>query len=146
MISHYRRTALQKNPCKWITIKLSSSFWGPWPVGEGDEKSKVEFTCLATSPELTGTWETRILVVSLFVWSQWKEMYRGNFQHWIFQLEGFSHHSIIPDELHIIYLGTAQYLWGSMLWLLVYNMMTETPAQNMEKRWAGVSEVYRDKQ
>ena len=75
MISHYRRTALQKNPCKWITIKLSSSFWGPWPVGEGDEKSKVEFTCLATSPELTGTWETRILVVSLLVWSQLKEMY-----------------------------------------------------------------------
>ena len=40
-----------------------------------DEKSKIEFKGLATSPVCTDTQETRILFLSFFVCSQLKEMY-----------------------------------------------------------------------
>ena len=45
-----------------------------------------------------------------------------------------------PDELHVMYLGTVMYVWGSVLWLLCFVILPDTPQKNMETVWAGIRE------
>ena len=57
-LKFFTANVAQKESLKNLSFYLSSTLWGHWPVEKGDEKSKVELTCVATSPELTGAWET----------------------------------------------------------------------------------------
>lgn len=80
----------------------------------------------------------------LFTIAQWLATYGGSAPHYIFQVAGVSHYSIEPDELHIMYLGTVQYMLGSILYLLVYKILRERPEENMNKVWAVISQFYKD--
>ena len=42
------------------------------------------------------------------------------------------------DELHVLWLGVAQYLLGSVLWLLCYRMLPGTPKHNLVDVWARI--------
>lgn len=62
--------------------------------------------------------------------------------HKLFALGFLSHHNIEPDELHIIYLGIAQYFLGSILALLCYHILPQSPANNMGVVWECILRHY----
>ena len=79
----------------------------------------------------------------LYTKAQWLDLYSGNVPHPIFQVAGVTHFSVEPDELHIMYLGTVQYMLGSILYLLVYKKMASGPGANMREVWSKISAYYR---
>ena len=64
--------------------------------------------------------------------------------HYLFQLKYLSGINYDPDELHLIHLGTSTHLLGSVLWLLVYEIMTDTPVANMKAIWTRITSLYKD--
>ena len=79
----------------------------------------------------------------LFTYVQWLAIHLGVPPHFVFQILGVTHYCLEPDELHIIYLGTAQYLLGSVLWLLVFVILSGDCNENMSKVWSIIEQEYR---
>jgi hypothetical protein len=71
----------------------------------------------------------------------WRALYPEGL-HWLFSLEYLSNLNIEPDELHIIYIGTSQYMLGSVLWMLVYSVLAGAPQDNMALVWERISQLY----
>ena len=71
----------------------------------------------------------------------WRALYPEGL-HWLLSLEYLSNLNIEPDELHILYLGTSQYMLGSVLWMLAYSVLASTPQDNMALVWQRITEVY----
>ena len=66
----------------------------------------------------------------------------ANFFICVFDLPHMSRVNLEPDELHVIYLGTLQYLLGPILFLLVFRVLRGTPTGNMTRVWNAISEAY----
>ena len=79
----------------------------------------------------------------LFNYTEWLSIHNGSVPHPIFQVLGVTHYCIEPDELHIVYMGTAQYMLGSVLWLLVFDVLTDDCYENMSKVWNVIAEAYK---
>jgi len=79
---------------------------------------------------------------SLYDIKDWRSLY-PEVPHPIFLVLGVNHYSVEPDELHIIYLGTAQYLLGSVLYVLVFKVLGESASENMTKVWNVVCDYYK---
>lgn len=62
----------------------------------------------------------------------------------IFDLPYLSCHHLEPDELHVIHLGTSQYMLGAVLYILCFQVMSGTPEQNLHGLWADITQYYRD--
>ena len=75
--------------------------------------------------------------------AEWKALYGGGTPHPIFTLAGVNNHSLEPDELHLMYLGTVQYFLGTVLYLLVFRFLPGSPKTNMRRIWAHISKIYR---
>ena len=60
----------------------------------------------------------------------------------IFNFPYITQNNIELDELHIIYLGVLQYFLGSVLWLLVHQILPGRPAKNMFTLWQKVVASY----
>ena len=71
---------------------------------------------------------------------QWRA--RGGGKHPFFALPNVTHHNVEPDELHVLYLGVCMYMLGSVLWLLSYKKLHETPQRNLERVWRAIEEIY----
>ena len=67
----------------------------------------------------------------------------GELLHPLFHLIFFSCHNIEPDELHIIHQGTSTYMYGSILWKLVYQILPGDASENMALIWGHIVERYR---
>ena len=78
----------------------------------------------------------------LFSAAEWRSLYDGNFLHWLFHLVGVNQHCLEPDELHVWHLGVAQYAIGSVLFVLTYQVLTDTPQRNMDHVWKHICEFY----
>lgn len=78
---------------------------------------------------------------ALYTPEEWRALY-PNVPHWLFSLLHFCQLNIEPDELHIIWLGTAMWCDGSVLWMLVFRVMPDTPSKNMQALWQQISECY----
>ena len=76
--------------------------------------------------------------------SEWRRLYSGHFLHWICSLEGVSNLSIEPDELHVLHLGVSMYAIGSVLHILVHEVMDDTAEVNMKAVWGDVCVYYSD--
>ena len=75
--------------------------------------------------------------------SQWRA--RNPEMHAIFAaFEFLSNANIAPDELHIIHLGTSMYMLGSVLWLLVYTKLKESPESNLRRVFAMIQGFYKE--
>ena len=75
--------------------------------------------------------------------SQWRALYADTFLHWLFKLGGVSHFSLEGDELHLKFLGTSQYFNGSVLAILIYNVMPGDASANMSDLWAMICHFYK---
>lgn len=75
--------------------------------------------------------------------TEWQAIYNGQAPHPIFELPGVTHFCIEPDELHVLYLGTVQYLLGSVLFLLTFVIMPESPEENMSALWKKIVDYYK---
>ena len=75
---------------------------------------------------------------------QWRLVVRTKPLHPLFSLPYLTHHNIEVDELHVIYLGVAATMLGSVLWCLCYEIMSESPANNMHRVWSSIVRYYRD--
>lgn len=75
-------------------------------------------------------------------------IWKANNPHpwYLFELGYLSCLNVEPDELHIIYLGTAAYLAGSILKLLAYTVLPGTPVENMKEVWGMIVEYYKTRQ
>ena len=71
----------------------------------------------------------------------WKNMNPNPF--YLFQLPFMSVLNVEPDELHVVHLGTSMYFLGSVLWMLCYLMMPDSPSQNMKSLWLLIVQQYR---
>ena len=79
----------------------------------------------------------------LFTVPEWRALHP--IRHWLFEAFGFlTHHNIECDELHILYLGVTQVALGSVLWVMAYRSMPETPHANVERIWSFVVDCYKD--
>lgn len=77
----------------------------------------------------------------LFTVSQWRAVHPE--LHWIFKkFEFVTLHNVEPDELHIMYLGTVAYMLGSVMWVLCYIVMPDSPAANMKQLWSFIVGFY----
>ena len=66
------------------------------------------------------------------------------FVHWLFlMLPYLSVHNLEPDELHVLYLGVLQQMFGSVLYVLCFQVMSGTPTENMKAAWASICAFYR---
>lgn len=72
---------------------------------------------------------------------QWRALY-PNLPHWIFELGHVTHHNLEPDELHIIWLGTAMWFLGSVLWMLVFRILPNSATSNMTLLWEQISRCF----
>jgi hypothetical protein len=91
-----------------------------WPSNFGPDSAWIDKLC---TPE-----EWRVL--------------RPRPDHWLFKLKHITQCNIEPDELHCIWLGTAMYMNGSALWLLVFRAMPGNPSENMQQLWQEISMAY----
>ena len=80
-------------------------------------------------------WKGQLLSVS-----QWSAGYSSLF--YIFELEYNTHLNIKPDELHIMHLGNSMYMLGSILSMLVFQMLGGSPQASMEQVWSEVMDYY----
>ena len=62
----------------------------------------------------------------------------------IFQVPGVTLMSVAPDWMHNKHLGTDMYFYGSVLWLLVYVVLLDTPQQNLDALMIEVKQIYRE--
>lgn len=80
----------------------------------------------------------------LFTGPQWLRLRDQQAPHPVFLNIGINQFSVEPDELHIIYLGTLQYLLGSILHVLVYTIMPNSPEHNLNVVWGEINKSYKD--
>jgi hypothetical protein len=78
----------------------------------------------------------------LYTRSEWRSL--REHQHPLFAADYMGCHNIEVDELHVMHLGTSQYMLGSILWLLCYEILPGRPEENMCTVWAAVCESYKD--
>jgi hypothetical protein len=60
----------------------------------------------------------------------------------IFEVPGVSLMTVAPDWMHNKHLGTDQYFYGSVLWLLVYVILDDTPTNNLDGILDDIREEY----
>jgi hypothetical protein len=82
-------------------------------------------------------------IEALYTAEEWKALY-PYLPHWIFQLAHVNQHNLEPDELHIIWLGTAMCFFGSVLWMLVFRVLPNAASSNMASLWDQISRCYSD--
>jgi hypothetical protein len=62
----------------------------------------------------------------------------------LFTLIGVSILTVFPDLMHVKHLGTDMHIYGSVLWLLVYQVTTAGQAEeNLKEVWSIVNEFYK---
>ena len=66
----------------------------------------------------------------MFSEEQWRALTTTS--HPLFQLPNVSNQNIECDELHIMRVGTSAYAAGSILWMLVFQMLPGSAEANME--------------
>jgi hypothetical protein len=69
----------------------------------------------------------------------WRALYEGNLHALFVAFAFLSNANVDPDELHVLHIGTTMYFLGSVMWLVVYRLMPQTPSENMTKLWAFIS-------
>ena len=103
--------------------------WFPANQGDGDGMKSTNFN--ADAEWRIATYNNENFKASLTT------------MHPLFQSVYLSCLNVEPDELHILHLGTTQYLLGSILWLLTYKLGSNSPIVNQENVWAVVTDYYR---
>ena len=73
------------------------------------------------------------------LWRAWENRSKCN----IFRIPGLTGSSICLDWLHCHYLGAAQYIFGSIFWLLVYHLLPSDPQSNLLAIWARMQQLYK---
>ena len=73
-------------------------------------------------------------------WRGWAERPQTE----LFRLPWFSACNIAPDWLHVKYLGNDLVVYGSLLYLLAFAMLPNSPADNMSTIWQDIQAVYRE--
>lgn len=74
---------------------------------------------------------------------EWRALY-DEAPSWPFRLGHMTQLNVEPEELHVIWLGTAQWTAGSVLWMLVFRLMPHAASENMALLWAQICSAYRD--
>lgn len=72
--------------------------------------------------------------------AEWRNLYDE--MHPLFQLPNVSNDNIEADELHIVHMGTSAYIAGSVLWMLCYELLPQSPQKNLESVWMALVEEY----
>ena len=77
-----------------------------------------------------------------FTPAYWRQM-QGQL-HFLFDFLYLSQLNLEPDELHVMHLGTSQYMLGAVLYLLCFKVMLGSPEENLHEAWAEISQYYSD--
>ena len=76
-------------------------------------------------------WKAKLLSIP-----EWRASYSSLF--YIFELAYITHLNTEPDEVHIMHLGTSMHMLGSILLMLVFQVLGGSPQANMEQVWSEV--------
>ena len=74
--------------------------------------------------------------------SDWKNNKRSSNE--LFNLPGISCHNLCYDFMHCKYLGSDQYILGSLLYFLCFSVMAGAPKQNLQRIWLWIKAFYRN--
>ena len=80
---------------------------------------------------------------TVIVAMQWRNWCTSDL-FYIFELLYITIHNIEPNELHSTHLGTSMYMLGSVLWLLVFQVLDGTPQANLDQVWGEDVDDYKD--
>ena len=72
-------------------------------------------------------------------WREWEQRSQSP----LFRLPGTSCHTVCLDYLHTKYLGSDQFMFGSVLALLTHTVLPATPLENLKRVWARVLHFYK---
>ena len=112
------------------------------------QHNKAENPCLRCYCSNTG----------LVPWSDWRQSARwvrmiwkpSSWRSWsdrskcpLFDLPGVSALTAMVDYMHCKYLGSDQYMFGSILWIIVYYVLQGSPEDNMAYVWRFIQQYYR---
>lgn len=103
------------NPCTWCPANLTNIPW--WDLRPGCEWGKQLYTA---GIELAGVCE-------------------------LFRVPGVTLMSVCPDWMHNKNLGTDMYFYGSVIWLLVYKIMGQSPEENLLSLENDLKKAYGDR-
>jgi hypothetical protein len=92
--------------------------------------------------QITNFGDDAVWQSKLYSSAEWLGLYGGEEPHPVFQVGSVSNLCLEPDKLHIMYLGTSQYMLGSALHIMVHEEMVGLPADNMESVWRSIVECY----
>jgi len=102
------------------------------PADRGEDPS-MQFTNFNTN----AAWKTK-----LYDAATWKASL--TVVHPLFERMPFLNcHNIEPGELHVVHLGTSQYLLGSVLWLLCYRILPTSESINIDRIWSHIVNFYK---
>ena len=108
-----------KKPCSWCQCTNTG---------------ELSFTDMRS----TAKWIETIWTAAL--WKAWP----GRSKNPLFSLRGVSILTVCPDYMHLKYLGSDQYMFGSCLYLLVHEVMPKpTPEENLQLIWDFLKKWYK---
>ena len=85
------------------------------------------------------TWKSKC-----FSARQWRQLYLEPELHFLFDMPYLSCHNLEPDELHVMHLGTSQYMLGAVLFILCFQVLAGTPEDNLHDIWTDINHFYTD--
>ena len=84
----------------------------------------------------------QMLRAQSFTADQWRQLFAE--YHVIFDVPYVSCHNLETDELHVMHLGTSQYVLGAVLLILCFKLMAGTPEANSHNIWTAINMFYID--
>ena len=86
---------------------------------------------------MDAAWKTALITAE-----EWRA--ENPLPHPVFRFSYMSNQNIEVDELHVMHLGTSMYMFGSILFTLVFDILAESPADNMKLVWKEITSAYRE--
>ena len=80
-------------------------------------------------------------IKNLYTAAQWRAVY-PDVPHWLFKFSYLTNLNIEPDELHVLHLGTSMWFVGSLLWLIVFQLLPGTHLENVQDVWSRIVRAY----
>ena len=99
-------------------------------------RRETDRTLLYNNFDTDARWPSKLFTVQ-----EWRDLYAAGTLHYLFGLPGVTNMCIESDELHVLYLGVAQYFLGSLLFAMVFQC-GEDKDEQMKKVWGTITMHY----
>ena len=110
-----------------LAVDRSQEFKLPWPTSN---RPCAKCPCNVTDMPWTDVSDHACWMPHVWTDHAWRVQFPNH--HPIFDVPGVTVKMVMFDLLHVKHLGTDSYFFGSVLWLLCYELLPNDPANNLQ--------------